>query len=61
MSGNDAKRRVRQASVQSTLNNYVSTPETWTVQISAQNIINITFQLIHITSLPGGKRRIFSI
>ena len=40
MSGSDAGREASQACIQGFLNDYFSTPETWTVQTSAQKIIS---------------------
>jgi len=47
MSGSDAGREASQACVQGFLNDYFSTPETWTVQTSAQKIISALNHWLH--------------
>jgi len=47
MSGSDAGREASQACVQGFLNDYFSTPETWTVQTSAQKIIAALNHWLH--------------
>jgi len=47
MSGSDAGREASQACVQGFLTDYFSTPETWTVQTSAQKIISALNHWLH--------------
>lgn len=47
MSGSDAGREASQACVQGFLNDYFSTPETWTVHTSAQKIISALNHWLH--------------
>ncbi|HIA07623.1 MAG TPA: bifunctional protein-serine/threonine kinase/phosphatase [Chromatiaceae bacterium] len=47
MSGSDAGREASQACVQGFLGDYFSTPETWTVQTSAQKIISALNNWLH--------------
>ena len=47
MSGSDAGREASQACVQGFLNDYFSTPETWTVQTSAKKIISALNHWLH--------------